>query len=684
MPKKIFPVLLISLLLFGCGEEAPTEEVASQVDAFEVVKESYTQEYRTNGEIKAISSAPVATRNGGVVSEIKAQEGAWVEAGDVIFTYTTAGSENEAQIALQSAQDTLDATLSAANSAKISASQSVQIALQRLSSAQEEGGLAVKHAEENLKLVTDVYNETKKMSEQSIALAEQGLELSSISYQTAKNNLSNIEASTTLSLTQSQDNARRVTASVDGSVQSAIALLDEILGVSDLHRYSNDSYEQNLKAYDRNAFVYAQEILRGVLSNNQDWYKEENADTNYLQTYEQFIAQVQEALTSTEVILSKATTGGSFTETLRNSLRSSVSIAKQNVSTARQSVQGAIHTLESTDLNKDTQLTSARDAESSAEQALRNAEITLEQTRTSAQQALSGAEINLAQAKNALESTKVSTANAIEQARLSYNNAKTSQELVNSQQDASILSAQNNLKNLQNRYLDQLERAPVSGWLTAFELRVGEHIGANQVFATIVQTAESKVEFHIPTALASKVKLGDKGEVMCSDGDSGVEVSFVGVTATTSHTVKVEAKLDSTTSTNCRIGELAEIRISIEREPQIKIPANSFTWRANDAIAWVIDAESKLKIRKIKIEQILGNDAIIENGLEIGELIVVRPITDFREGQKVEIVNRIAYQNETPEEISEEVLESESDELHFGEQINEAQVQIKPTRKISE
>lgn len=680
MTFRKIPILILSaFILTACGETIVVPDQTPQVEAFEVVKESYTQEYRTNGEVKAVASAPVATRNGGTVAEIKAQEGAWVEAGDVIFTYTTAGSENEAQIALQTAQDALNSALSSSNSAKLSASQSVQIALQRLTSAQEEGNLNIKHAEENLNLVQQVYNETKSISEKSVTLAEQGLALSKISFQTAENNLANIEASTSLSLTQSQDSARRITASVDSSVQSAIALLDEILGVSDLRKNSNDSYEQNLKAYSRNDFENAQNNLRQIFAKNEDWYKEQNASIEYLKQYENFIAQVEETLTATDVILSNATTGNTFTDSYRSSLRSSVSVSKQNVSTARQSVQNAIHTLESTDLSKDTQLSSARDAKSSAEQSLRNAEITLEQARIASQQSLSNAEIGLTNAKNSLESVKVSTQNSIKQAQLSYDNAKTSQALTNVQQDASVLSAQNNLKNLQNKYLDQLERAPVSGWLTDFDLKTGEHISANVVFATVVQTAEAKVEFYVPTNLASKIKLGDQGEVMCSNGDAGVEVDFVGVTTTSAHTIKVEAKLDAETTSNCHIGELAEVRISIEREPQIKIPANSFTWRANDSVAWVINSDNILQIRKIQIDQILGNDAILSEGLEVGELIVVRPSNDLKEGQTVNITSKIAYQTTEPKNPEKN---TETEELQFGEQIDKTPVEIKPTRKL--
>lgn len=666
----------------GCGEEAVVTEKAPEVEAVEVVRESYVQEYRTNGEVKALNSAPVATRNGGTVSEIKTQEGSWVEAGDEIFRYATAGSENEAQIALQTAQDTLNTTLSAANSAKLSASQTVQISLQRLNSTKEESALTIKHAKENLELVGQVYDETKRISAQSIELAEQGVELAKISYQTSQNNLTNIEASTTLSLAQTQDNARRITSSVDSSVQSAISLLDGILGVSTLRESDNNAYEQTLKANNRDAYMEAQENLRKIISENQDWYKEQNASTSYLQTYEDFITKVENVLTGVDVILANASPGSSFTTSMQSSLRSSVAASKQSVTTARQSVQNAIHTLETSDLSKDTQLTSARDALSSVGQSLRNAEITLEQTRTSTQQALSSSEIQLTQARNSLESANVSTQNAIEQAQLSYNNALTAQSLTNAQQDANILSAQNNLKNLQNRYLDQLERAPVSGWLTNFDLRVGEHIGANQVFATIVQTKEAKVEFFMPTALASKVKLGDQGTVMCSDGNSGVEVSFVGITATASHTIKVEAKLDEATSENCRIGELSEVRISIEREPEIKIPANSFTWRADDSVAWVVDEESKIKIRKIQIEQILGNDAIVSDGLEEGEVIVVRPSADFKEGQSVDIKTRIAYGN--PDKSEEVNSENPDLMLKFGEEINQTDLEIQPTRKLTE
>jgi len=688
MSQKIFSILCLGLVLTGCGEQAVVEEAVPEVEVVEVKQEAYTQEYRTNGEIKAQNSAPVATRNGGIVSEIKAQEGTWVEAGDEIFTYTTAGSENEAQIALTSAQDILNSALSTAQSAKLSASQSVQMALQALSSTKEETGLATKHAQENLDLVGQIYDETKKISEQGVSLAEQGLALANVAYKTAENNFANVEASTSLSLAQSQDSARRVSSSVDSSVQSGIALLDEILGVSNLRKNSNDSYEQNLKSYSRDSFSDAQETLRQIFAENKDWYKEENATADYLATYEKFITKVEETLTGVDVILANATTGNTFTETYRTSLRSSVSIAKQNVTTARQSVQNAIHTLESSDLSKDTQLTSASDAKNSATQSLRNAEITLEQTRTTSKQALSSAEINLTNAKNALESAQASAKNSIKQAQLAYDNAQTAQVLTNTQQDSNVLSAQNNLKNLQNNYLNQLERASVSGWLTNFDLRAGEHIGANQVFATIVQTKEAKVEFHVPTSLASKIKLGDQGQVFCSAGQSGLSISFIGITTTSAHTIKVEAKLDEATTENCRIGELSEVRISIEREPQIKIPASSYTWRASDAITWVVSPENRLEIRKIQIDQILGNDVVLKGGLKVGELVVTRPNVDFEEGALVEITNKIAYQTDsTPEEgVTNSITENTGSETQNTNSVDvvteSAPSEIQPTYKL--
>lgn len=634
-------IILLALFFssWGSGSSESAQANTQRVKVAQVVEEAYLQPYQTNGEISAKNSVSVTTRHSGTVAEIKVKEGDFIEADAELFTYQTGGAENEADIALQTAEDNYNTASSAAASARQNAAQAASMSLKQLQSTREETLLAVQHAEESLTVTQKSYEDAVSASAQNISLAEQGVILAEVAYNTAQNNFDTVQASSSLSSEQVLESALTVPADTWPSVNTAIVLADEILGVSAYRRYDNDSFEDNLKAMNNSRFTEAQQTLRQLFANDDqyDWEQNPEVTPEFLADYQDFINDVERLLILLDNILAEGITGSSFTSTERDSLRSSISLAQQNTTLARQSVQSAIHTLQSTDLSTDSQVIAATDALASAKESIQQSKITLEQTRSTSRQAVATAELSLLSAKNALESAQTSRENQVEQAELAYQNALTSQQLVNAQQDAAVLSAQNALANVKNNYFEQLERAPISGYVSNITIEEGESVNNNQVFLTIVKTDQRTAEFRIPTEIAPLISTDTVGTVTCSQGSVSAQVSEIGITAGSGHTVEAEVELSEDATDLCRVGELVRINLEIEREAQTIIPVGAFTWRASLPVVWVIEDE-KLVARRVEVEQVLDDCIIISSGLSAGEQVVTNPSGTFRDGDSTEII----------------------------------------------
>lgn len=653
--------LAIAVFAAGCSfigdKEEEVVDEKFKADVSEIVKEGYFQEYTTNGEIISKSGTQVSTRFGGVVKEVFVSEGDYVEKDQVLFDYAKSGGENEAELAvtqaeigLKSAQDGLRSAESAARTAKLNADQAVNMAEQALNTTKEETGLAVKQAKESYQATKESYDQLVKTNMKSVELAEQNVNLAQISYDSAVESRKNIEDSGVLSEEHINQKAEMIPLQVWPSMQSALNTADQIIGVSNKNKHLNNSYEQSLKARDIGKYTNVSGELERLLDEveEKNWNEvDENISKEELQELEKFAIKLKTTLNSIGEILDNAVVGGRLTEAQRTALRSNVTLAQGNVDAARQTIQSIVQAMESTNLNTDIQLTNAKFAESQAEANLMRAKTTLESTKSQTSQAEASTRLQLIAAENGLESAKTSQENRIEQAELSLANAKTNRDLMYTQQNSAVTSAKNaalnaetTLENVKNNYFNQLERAAASGYLSGFDVESGKSLGRGVPFAFIVQTNDLKVKLGVPVELASAVKKETEGKVICSgDAEVDLKVDTISPIAGSGHNVKLEAVLDTENSGGCRVGELANVIIKIEREETLQIPVSALVWRANKPIVWIVK-DKKVHPKEIEVIQVLKNSiAIRSDELKEGDLVLENPVKELTDGQEVVISN---------------------------------------------
>lgn len=607
--RKKLAIIFSIVFLFGCGEvevEVPQAVELSEVSVYQVKMLPYDQEYKANADVKADQYTQVAAEKGGRIKKVEVKEGDMVKAGQVLLRYSTSGSVGEAGLAEKQAQENLasaERNLVTAESTSIAALSSAQnqvvLAEQNLDSTKNETELAIANAEKNLKSIQD-----------NLGLGE----------------------------TQTNESALTTLQQAIPSVDDLLTFSDEILGVSDLNKNNND-YESNLKSVNYSLYNTTQNELRTLMQEMQSkWSKFEdlnlgvvdligtddpNAGYEILKEAEQYIASVEKMMNNLDRIISDSVVNGSYSNTIKSSYKSSLATYKQGVYTARQQIQQSRHSVENNLLNVG-----------------------------------SGQNASLVSAQSILESTINQANNQIKQMEINLQNAKNSENLTKAQQDAALTQSRNAvesakiaLANVRNNYYNQVELAPISGWISDLQVKNGDNIGSDKIFTDIIQTQVLKADFYVPVEISHYIKLNEtNGQIICSSKkEFPVSVTNIDVIAGASSSVKIEVTLPEEASIDCKVGEIAPLQISFARDPQLLVPSSALVWQGGSPIVWLVDSENKLYFKFIEVDQFTGDFAVVKSGINVDEKIVENPMDQFRNGQEITILSQ------KTENLSEEV-----------------------------
>ncbi|MBJ9975866.1 MdtA/MuxA family multidrug efflux RND transporter periplasmic adaptor subunit [Pseudomonas sp. S75] len=203
-------------------------------------------------------------------------------------------------------------------------------------------------------------------------------------------------------------------------------------------------------------------------------------------------------------------------------------------------------------------------------------------------------------------------------------------------------------------------RAPISGRLGLRQLDLGNLVAANDTTAlvAITQTQPINVAFTLPETELSTVleryRSGARLTVEAWDrGDTrlqatGVLGSLDNQIDTTTGTLKFKGLFENKDSALFP-NQFVNVRLLADTLKQVVLaPAAAIQFGNDGTFAYVIGADDKVIVRKLKVGASDGVNSVILEGLKDGERLVLEGTDRLREGTQVEIVQDSAQVPATP------------------------------------
>ena len=229
------------------------------------------------------------------------------------------------------------------------------------------------------------------------------------------------------------------------------------------------------------------------------------------------------------------------------------------------------------------------------------------------------------------------TQKAVEQARAAYEGT---------QQNVNYSQAQ---LDLAKRDLEKTElRAPFDGVVSARHVEPFEEVSRGKPVFDVFVEGVLQVAVSIPENMIDDIYAGLRGEVRLSNRPDAVYhavVSEVGSAATSANAFPVKANINDADK-HVRPGMTAELTLLFSREEEGEtaylVPVQALVpgREKDDRHVFVFDSETST-VRKTVVQGkgIVGNQAIITNGIAPGDIIVVAGVPFLRDDQEVKLLN---------------------------------------------
>ncbi|UVL21577.1 MdtA/MuxA family multidrug efflux RND transporter periplasmic adaptor subunit [Pseudomonas sp. B21-023] len=203
-------------------------------------------------------------------------------------------------------------------------------------------------------------------------------------------------------------------------------------------------------------------------------------------------------------------------------------------------------------------------------------------------------------------------------------------------------------------------RAPISGRLGLRQLDVGNLVAANDTTALVVitQTEPISVAFTLPetqldTVLARyrsgaslRVEAWDRGDQKLQS--TGVLGSLDNQIDTATGTLKFKGTFQNADHALFP-NQFVNVRLLADTLKQVVLaPAAAIQFGNDGTFAYVVNAESTINIRPLKVGASDGENSVIVEGLAAGDRLVLEGTDRLREGSKVEVVEDSSQVPTTP------------------------------------
>jgi RND family efflux transporter MFP subunit len=208
-------------------------------------------------------------------------------------------------------------------------------------------------------------------------------------------------------------------------------------------------------------------------------------------------------------------------------------------------------------------------------------------------------------------------------------------------------TAQHQLKALESQVLQQQAelhyysvKAPTEGIVGDIPVRVGDRVTNATVLTTVDQPGPLEVYINIPVERAKDLKIGQKVQLLDSQGKVAVETQIDFISAqvdNNTQSVLVKATVKNSSDT-LRTSQFARTRVvwSVHEGPVIPVLA---VQRINGQyFAFVVEGTGKSQMARqkvLRLGEMIGNDYAVLDGLKLGDRVVVEGAQNLTDGAPV-------------------------------------------------
>lgn len=203
-------------------------------------------------------------------------------------------------------------------------------------------------------------------------------------------------------------------------------------------------------------------------------------------------------------------------------------------------------------------------------------------------------------------------------------------------------------------------RAPINGRVGLRQLDLGNLVAANDTTALVVitQTEPISVAFTLPeTELSTVLERYRSGASLPVEAwdrsdsklqSTGVLGSIDNQIDTTTGTLKFKGRFENK-DLALFPNQFVNVRLLADTLKQVTMaPAAAIQFGNDGTFAYVVNAESKVNVRKLKVGATDGENSVILEGLKAGDRLVLEGTDRLREGTKVEVVEDSSQVPTTP------------------------------------
>lgn len=215
-----------------------------------------------------------------------------------------------------------------------------------------------------------------------------------------------------------------------------------------------------------------------------------------------------------------------------------------------------------------------------------------------------------------------------------------------------VKSAQIELQSAQAELDKTFIKSPIDGVVGKIEVPQGEYVSPQNKVMTVLEVDEIHVEFSVLEKDITDVSEGQKIDMLNDtypDKTFKGEIVSLGVSVDTTEgrVRKVKAVVDNKDH-KLLPGMFAHIKVILySKKDVIAIPDTAFLDVAQDATkVWVIKDKNKVETREVNVEHLNLEEALIKEGLSVGDLVVIDVATlQLKPDQEVEVVEVTGNEN---------------------------------------
>ena len=185
--------------------------------------------------------------------------------------------------------------------------------------------------------------------------------------------------------------------------------------------------------------------------------------------------------------------------------------------------------------------------------------------------------------------------------------------------------------------------APFAGTITVRNIDSGDLIvaGGGKELFHLAQTQKLRVVVRVPQAMARSIRTGQIAEMSIPEFPGRVYPAKVihtaGVIADDSRTLLVELEVDNPKE-EILAGSYAQIRFTEAKiEAALTVPANTVLFRSEGPQIAVVQEDSKIELRTVKLGRDFGQTIEILTGVDAKDRVIVNPAESLISGDTVSI-----------------------------------------------